>query len=100
MSYYNTNKLSGQDLEDAIVRAKSQEKQIELFMKANSDKSYTPHDLQNDFIEYNIVFFITSVRRALTNLTNDNILVKSEKTVITDYGSRNHKWRYNGKNES
>ena len=100
MSYYNTNKLSGKDLETAINKAKSQEEQIKVFMKANSDKSYTPHDLQHDFIEYNIVFFITSVRRALTNLTNDNILVKSDKTVITDYGSRNHKWRYNGKNES
>jgi len=100
MSYYNTNKLSGKDLETAINKAKSQEEQIKVFMKANSNKSYTPHDLQNDFIEYNVVFFITSVRRALTNLTNDNILIKSEKTVITDYGSRNHKWRYNGKNES
>jgi hypothetical protein len=98
MSYYNTNKLSGKDLETAINKAKSQERQITLFMKANSDKSYTPFQLQDEFIKgYNILFPITSVRRALTNLTSDNILIKSDKMVIGDYGSSNHTWKYGGK---
>ena len=98
MNYYNTNKLSGKDLETAINKAKSQERQITLFMKANSDKSYTPFQLQDEFIkDYNILFPITSVRRALTNLTSDNILIKSDKMVIGDYGSSNHTWKYGGK---
>ena len=98
MSYYNTNKLMGKDLETAINKAKSQEAQIELHMKVNSNKSYTPFQLQESFIaDYNIVFPITSVRRALTNLTNDKILVKNDKMVIGDYGSPNHTWKYGGK---
>ena len=97
MTYYNTNKLSGKDLETAINKAKSQEKQIELFMKANSSKGFTPHDIQYKFIDYDIIYPITSIRRALTNLTNDNILIKSDKMVIGDYGSPNHTWKYGGR---
>jgi hypothetical protein len=98
MSYYNTNKLIGEDLEKAINKAKSQESQLELHMKVNSNNSYTPFQLQEAFItDYNIVFPITSVRRSLTNLTNNNILIKSEKTVIGDYGSPNHTWQYKEK---
>ena len=97
MSYYNTNKLSGKDLETAINKAKSQEAQVELHMKANSSKRYTPFQLQEAFItDYDIIFPITSVRRALTNLTNDKILVKNDKMVIGDYGSPNHTWKWKG----
>ena len=97
MTYYNTVNLSGKKLSKAIKRAASQEEMIKVFMKHNKHKSYTPFEIQDAFLKEDIIFIITSVRRALSNLTQNSILIKSKNMVIADYGSPNHKWQYAGK---
>lgn len=38
---------------------------------------------------------ITSIRRSITSLTKDGVLVKTEKTVMGNWGTREHLWALN-----
>jgi Fe2+ or Zn2+ uptake regulation protein len=96
MSYYNTTKQKGKDLKKNSMKALSQQVLIKIFMKANSDISFTPFEVQDAFLKDDFVWPITSVRRALSDLTDKDILTKSEETVIGDYGRPNYKWQWKG----
>ena len=41
------------------------------------------------------VWPITSIRRAMSNLTSSNVLIKTDTQVKGDYGKLNYKWQYN-----
>jgi predicted transcriptional regulator len=96
MSYYNTTKQKGDDLKKNSMKALSQQVLIKIFMKANSDISFTPFEIQEAFEKDGFMWPITSVRRALSDLTDKNIITKSEDTVIAKYGRPNYKWKYGG----
>lgn len=38
---------------------------------------------------------ITSIRRSITSLTKDGLLVKTDKTVMGNWGMREHLWKIN-----
>ena len=93
MTYYNTNKETGEVLEKSREKAKSQEERILAFIeketRINTYKPLTaPHWIANKF---NIP--ITSARRALTNLTKAGKLEKTDVMVIGPYGKAVHTWR-------
>ena len=96
MSYYNTTGQKGSNLKKDSMKALSQQVLIKIFMKANSDISFTPFEIQESFKKDGFMWPITSVRRALSDLTDRNIITKSKNTVIAKYGRPNYKWQYNG----
>ena len=39
---------------------------------------------------------INSVRRAISDLTSEGLLIKTDKFGMGEWGKRVHKWRFNG----
>lgn len=89
MSYYNTNGLKGQELFKAVQKAKNQNEIVLLIFK-HFNKPLTPFEVHALFPD-NVP--ITSIRRAITCLTNEGRLEQTETMVVEVYGSKNHKWK-------
>ena len=89
MSYYNTNKETGTTLENSKRRAISQEDVImSLFREGDL---LSPDEVLNICNEEKS-YLLTSIRRALTNLTTKGLLVKNDVFKIGVYGKKTHTW--------
>lgn len=91
--FYNTLNINGQNLLNAIESAKKQEDRIMVIMQAKR-RPMSPSQI----LEVYKSWFtgntpLTSIRRALTNLTNSGKLEKTETQVPGIYGQSEHKWR-------
>ena len=89
MSFYNTTHETGSTLKESHYKAMSQEDRILNYFLMFGKPLSTSMILQQ--MSRNCP--ITSVRRALTNLTLDNKLIKTDDYVVGDYGKREHLWR-------
>ena len=90
MSYYNTTNLEKDALKKCRKAVISQEKKIlEIFKK--HQVSLSPTDVFRHFTSPYAP--LTSIRRALSNLTRDNKLEKTSKMKIGNYGKPEHCWR-------
>lgn len=90
-SYYNTNKECGELLANSERKAKSQEKRI-LEYYLNHRGCYSADYLASQVFHDRVP--LTSVRRALTNLTKTGQLTKTSQMVIGRYGKQTHTWQY------
>ena len=88
--FYNTINLNGIDLDSARSKCKSQQEFIRLLFKNAPSLEISPSQLLTLF---NNDVPITSIRRALTNLTNDNVLDKTDKQIVGMYGKLEHIWK-------
>ena len=89
MSYYNTTEETGSELAESHAKAKTQEKKILLCFhdKGNPLSASVICDILNDANP------LTSIRRALTDMTNQGDLEKTDKKVMGRYGKREHQWQ-------
>tara|TARA_R110000803_G_scaffold192315_1_gene255140 strand:- start:52 stop:339 length:288 start_codon:yes stop_codon:yes gene_type:complete len=90
--FFNTTNESGIDLQLAIQKAKNQNDRIYKIMQQNSEPM-TPFEVQS---VYELIFPsvpITSIRRAMSTLTDNGQLVKTENMKVEQYGAKNHLWR-------
>lgn len=88
--YYNTNKERGGTLNKSRARAMTQQERIMAYYNDFPGYYCTPDELKR------MVLFgapITSVRRALTNLTDAGLLVKSNHMKMGEHGKMVHTWR-------
>jgi predicted HTH transcriptional regulator len=85
-SHYNTTKESGKQLEIFEQTAKNQESQILELMKLY--KKLSPSDIE----EKTDNLILTSIRRALTNLTKDGKLIKTSEKKKGIYGRDEYLW--------
>lgn len=94
--FYNTIDLTGQELEKAKVQTLKQEELIAAIFKNNCHKEISPSQIL-DIVNkhYGLNWPITSIRRAITNLTEENALVKLKTMKEGIYGKLEHLWRYN-----
>jgi Fe2+ or Zn2+ uptake regulation protein len=93
MSYFNTNKETGVSLENSINQATTQEDIIiSLFDNSNC---YTPYEILEKCEDKGYKFLLTSVRRAMCNLTDKNLLVKNDIMKLGPYGKKVHTWSLN-----
>ena len=100
LDFHNSIPIEGEELSEAKKKARTQQSVILEIFKRNPDKWFTPFDIQdstgNDPDEpeerYQI---ITSIRRAITNLTNAGFLEKGTKEQQRDPGTgmKNNVWR-------
>jgi hypothetical protein len=91
MTYYNTNREDGQELQQSIARTISQEDRVLDFFKHN------PHGLFSCREVWGMVFNnrgeLTSCQRCITNLANAGLLEKTEKPISrSKYDKKVHKW--------
>ena len=93
--YHNTTQSTGAELKVYREKAKSQEDQILEFMLTNQAQGHAvwlPPSKVLEFVFNNSVP-ITSIRRALTNLTNDGKLVKTSSQWDGPYGRPEFIWK-------
>lgn len=87
--YFNTNNEEGEELDKSEEHAKTQEEKILEFLDSHSG-SYTPDEIHR-LVLPNAV--LTSVRRALTNLTTKGKLEKTSEMREGNYGKKVHTWK-------
>ena len=94
-SYYNTNNEQGVLLFKSNKKAKSQEEDILKIFKSNPDTEFSPED-----IWFRLGFskvLLTSVRRALSNLSNAKkwycAIYKTDNMKAGNYGKNVHTWK-------
>jgi hypothetical protein len=91
-SFYNTNKTTGTALKEARSKAKTQEERIYEFFREHKDKVFTPMEVQDKV--FGNTAPITSIRRAISNLTEVGKLDKTDKTRLGYYGKNNYCWKF------
>ena len=89
MSYYNTNNETGDTLTASRTRVNIQEREIIAAFNGRPGRKMTPFDVQDD-VGHHVP--ITSIRRAITNLTSRGVLTKSDAMKLGRYGKMNHCW--------
>jgi hypothetical protein len=90
INFHNTIQLTGKELDEAIMTAKSQEERIYLLMTGKS--AMTPFEVMDLYNSVFPIVPITSIRRALSNLENQNKLIKTHWSKLEQYGKPNYKW--------
>lgn len=89
--FHNTLDLPESELKVRQLKAGSQNQKILEFFKRNPGLLYTPFDIQR------LCFFphtpITSIRRAMTDLTKLGYLEKTKEKRAGEYGELNYCWR-------
>jgi Fe2+ or Zn2+ uptake regulation protein len=86
--YYNTTNESAEQLKTFKGKATKQENEIlQLFKR---DSFLSPSDVQKEFQNYPL----TSVRRAITNLTIAGLLEKTADKRPGIYGRNECVWKY------
>jgi len=89
MSYYNTNKEEGAELQQSEDKVQTQE---ELILTLFNKGLYLSPDEILDLCNEDHSYPITSVRRALTNLTNKGLLIKTDRFKVGKLGKKTHTW--------
>jgi hypothetical protein len=94
MSYYNTTHSTGSQLAAYKGSAKAQETYILKIFQNNVGYAFTPSEIRSKFIAVvQADIPITSIRRAITNLTNYGDLEKTSKQKTGPYGRPEYLWR-------
>ena len=96
MTFYNTVNEDFNELAKSQAKAKTQEEKIINCFK-QYEKSLSP-SMVLSITRLNCP--ITSIRRAMTNLSNDGKLEKTKNFVIGNYGKKKHLWCLPKKQES
>jgi hypothetical protein len=90
-SYHNTTDSGGPDKRRYESKAKSQEEKVLRYFKNTARRGLTPSEVRR------IVFAgippITSVRRAITNLTDRGKLIKTDEQKKGPEGRPEYVWR-------
>lgn len=90
MTYFNTNNEVGPVLEESRKNTEEQEKIILNFFRDNAENVYSPDMIWANLFSSPVP--LTSIRRAITNLTNEGYLEKTTVMVMGSYGKRCHTW--------
>lgn len=87
-TFHNTTHLTGIELQTEIDKAKTQQDKVLTAFK-ESGKEMTPFEVQELLGDDAI---ITSVRRAISNLTRDGFLKQTGDYRLGKYGKKNFVW--------
>jgi hypothetical protein len=99
ISFHNTIAIAGPELETAEGKAVTQEEKILDFFRTRAGREYTPcevHTYLQQQGKINALTPITSTRRAISNLTTQGKLVKTDIKRKGAFNVVNFTWTYNG----
>ena len=91
MTYFNTSNEQGRLLKHYRRQADSKEAKIVAWFREASGFLYTPREVRKYVFDNTVP--LTSVRRAMSNLTTDRALVKTDQKHAGPYGRRECCWR-------
>lgn len=90
MTYFNTNNETGETLAASRQQVATQQEVILDIFKENPGALFTPFDIKAR-VRQN--WPITSIRRAMTNMSDDGELVKTDIQKEGGYGKANYCWK-------
>jgi len=90
MSYYNTTNIDGAELADSRGKARKQD-DIVLECFGKFPNGATPSDIHSFAFAHAAP--ITSIRRAISNLTDAGLLVKTQYKRLGPYGKPEYIWK-------
>jgi predicted ArsR family transcriptional regulator len=90
MTYFNTTQEVGRELHEWEAKAKSQEDLILVYFQARGGE-WSPSQILQRVFSGRIP--ITSVRRAMTNLTDQGQLFKTDHKCRGSFGRPEYLWR-------
>ena len=90
--YHNTTDLEGAELKDSQVKAETQTEKVLWVFECFPGRVMTPFEVMHDG-QFDCP--ITSIRRAISDLTKEGKLVKTESKREGDYGKPNYMWTLN-----
>ena len=94
--YYNTTNEKGSLLKTNMKQATNQEQLTLAVFQTYPNDNLSANDVWRFLIEnesINEQTPLTSIRRAITDLTNRNRLVKTDKKVLGNAGRKTYTWR-------
>lgn len=91
LTFFNTVNESGKELQDCIAKVKNQADRILDLMPQGVE--LTPHDVHRLYLGKYGSVPITSIRRAMTDLSNIGKLEKCNSQRREAYGVNNYKWK-------
>jgi len=89
--YYNTVHESPTELRRSRENANIQERQVLALFRANPTALFTPFQVHARVFGPNVP--IQSTRRAITNLTDQGHLEKTDEKRLGEWGKVNYCWR-------
>lgn len=91
MTFYNTTNLEGDELEESRLRASTQKAVVlELFSRR---MVLSPSQVAQEANSIGLDWPITSVRRAITDLTSAGKLQRTHLRITGPYGAKESLWR-------
>jgi len=90
-SFYNTTNLAGAALKRSEAKSLTQEELILDYFERNRHLKRSPSQVQKALNLRGVP--ITSIRRAMTNLTSQTKLHKTMETVTGKYGKPEYCWQ-------
>ena len=90
MAYYNTTNESGKSLKENTKKTISQNDKILMYFCKNRSREISPSQVHSVIFDNSTP--ITSIRRSITNLTNDGLLTKTKTKRVGNYGNSEHCW--------
>ena len=93
--YYNTNNETGSTLISSRANTETQEDVILGIFNHSPSNEFTPFEILStiEFQDPNCKWPITSIRRAITNLTDSNKITKTNNQKIGPYGKSVYTWK-------
>lgn len=94
-SFHNTINLTHEALECANAKASSQEEVVLQFFKDNRGMKFTPCEVHRALTgngKLDARTLLTSVRRAISDLTRDGKIVKTTQKKLGAFGMANYTW--------
>ena len=95
MSYHTRNAIPQEELKTGEQRAANQSAIILQFFRDNAWADFTPFEVATALEEKGHRWAITSIRRAITDLTVSGHLRKTNARRTGLYGQTNCTWTYN-----
>ena len=93
--FHDTINASGDELIAHTITCKSQEERILAIFKEKQGVAMTPFYILDIYSKLYKEVPITSIRRAMSNLTEENKLIKTRNMKKEHFGKKNFLWTYN-----
>ena len=98
-TFYNTTEITGSEKDISVARAHRQEQTVKRFFIKNKGQMMSPEHVWKELQMDKDGVPLTSVRRAITNLTAQGVLLKTKNKVRSELGGMCHLWTYNTFND-
>jgi|10_taG_2_1085330.scaffolds.fasta_scaffold39680_2 hypothetical protein len=97
MAYYNTNNETGEELQASREQSSKQKTEVLAVFQTYPTTPLSPDEVhqfikENSAIPNSILWPITSIRRAVSDLTKEGELFKTNTKKMGSYGKRVHCW--------